>query len=52
MTVEEAIRRLEKVRAEVGGEAPLLMVDGLPVCDFVVGKECEWVYVTDLPSGD
>lgn len=47
MTVNEAIAALEAAKVEAGGEAPLLMVDGLHVIKFPVGDGC--VYVSDAP---
>jgi hypothetical protein len=38
MTLDEAIAALTKARAEVGGEAPLLMADGLHVVSFDARK--------------
>jgi hypothetical protein len=49
MTVNEAIEALTRARDEVGGDAPLLMADGLHVVDFpLVGDGC--VYVCDVPQ--
>jgi hypothetical protein len=48
MTLDEAILALTNARAEVGGEALLLMVDGLHVMKFPIGDGC--VYVSDLPQ--
>jgi hypothetical protein len=48
MTVNDAIEALERARLEVGGEAPLLMVDGLQVVEFPLGDCC--VYVSDSPQ--
>jgi hypothetical protein len=31
LTIDGAIRALQRAREQVGGDAPLLMVDGLPV---------------------
>jgi hypothetical protein len=36
MTINEAIAALEWARAEVGGEAPLLMADAQPIIEFEV----------------
>ena len=48
MTLDEAIAALTDARAEVGGDAPLLMVDGLHVVRFPVDDGV--VYVCDLPQ--
>jgi hypothetical protein len=45
MNIDEAIAALTKARAKVGGDAPLLMVDGLHVEQFPIGDGC--VYVSD-----
>ena len=48
MTLDEAIAALEKAKAEVGGDAPLLMADGLHVVKLPIGDGC--VYVSDSPQ--
>jgi hypothetical protein len=49
LTVDQAIAALQRAREEVGGEAPLLMADGLHVVKLPVGDDgC--VYVCDLPQ--
>jgi hypothetical protein len=49
MNLDEAIEALTKARAEVGGDAPLLMADGLHVVSFQTGDDGA-VYVCDLPQ--
>jgi hypothetical protein len=48
MTLDEVIEALTRARGEVGGGAPLLMVDGLHVVDFPVRDGV--VYVCDMPQ--
>jgi hypothetical protein len=48
MTIDQAIRALTEARDKVGGDAPLLMADGLHVVKFPVGDAC--AYVCDLPQ--
>jgi hypothetical protein len=48
MTIHEAIVALTKARKELGGDALLLMADGLQVVDFPLGDDC--VYVSDVPQ--
>jgi hypothetical protein len=51
MTINEAIRALDEAREELGGDAPLLMADGLPVRRLPFDRDCVngAVYVSDLP---
>jgi hypothetical protein len=48
MNLNEAIAALERARDELGGEAPLLMADGLHVVKLPVGDGA--VYVSDSPQ--
>jgi hypothetical protein len=50
MTVNEAIRQLERIRDGVGGDVPLGMVDGAGVVGFDAKQGV--VYVRDLPRDD
>lgn len=55
MTINEALEALARAKAEIGGDAPLLMADGLHVVKLDVQPDpllvggC--VYVRDLPAG-
>jgi hypothetical protein len=49
MNLDEAIAVLTKARTKVGGDAPLLMADGLHVVSFPTGDDGA-VYVCDLPQ--
>jgi hypothetical protein len=49
MTLDEAIAELNRAKAELGGNAPLLMADGLNVVSFNRGDDgC--LYVCDVPQ--
>jgi hypothetical protein len=48
MTVDKAIEVLTEARKTVGGDAPILMADELPVVSFPLGEDC--VYVCDVPD--
>ena len=58
MTVNEAIRALTEARDKVGGDAPLLMADGLHVVSlldghhpgYIAGEGPPCVYVCDSPQ--
>jgi hypothetical protein len=48
MTLHEAIEKLTELRGQLGGDAPLLMADGLHVVEFPAGDGR--VYVCDSPQ--
>jgi hypothetical protein len=50
LTVDRAIAALFRARDKVGGDAPLLMMDSLPVTRFPVAEGV--VFVSDAPEGD
>jgi hypothetical protein len=50
MTVNEGIRQLSELRESVGGDAPLLMADGLDVTRFNLAGDGSCVFVSDAPS--
>jgi hypothetical protein len=55
MTIDEAIEALTEARDRVGGDAPLLMADGLHVVRLDVADDSTLVYgpcvyVCDLPQ--
>jgi hypothetical protein len=55
LTIDGAIRALRQAREQVGGDAPLLMADGLPVYRLEawaldIDDGGPFVYVSDLAS--
>jgi hypothetical protein len=54
LTIDEAIRALQRAREQVGGDAPLLMVDYLHVFRLPVGDGCVFVsdVCDDFPQGE
>jgi hypothetical protein len=50
MTLSEAIEALTRARTVLGGHAPLLMADGLPVVSFAIDHDI--VYICDAPEGE